>query len=57
MWTTKSEYTDPGIDYYEKKYHASILKNLQHKAHAMGLELVPLNPDMPQTPSSPTLAT
>lgn len=57
MWTTKSEYTDPGMDYYEQKYHASILKNLQHKAHTMGLQLVPLTPDTPKALSSVTLTT
>ena len=57
MWTTGSEYTDPGIDYYEQKYHASILKNLHNKAHAMGLQLVPLTPDTPKASSSTTLTT
>ena len=29
-------------DPYEQKYHEQILKHLQHKAYALGLELVPI---------------
>ncbi len=41
MWTTAGQYADPGMDYYEQKYQQQLLKNLQKKAHALGLELVP----------------
>jgi predicted acetyltransferase len=57
MWTTAGQYADPGMDYYEQKYNEQILKNLRNKAHALGLELVPISRDMQNTPSSPTLST
>ncbi len=57
MWTTKGLYSDPGMDYYEQKYQQQVLNNLKKKAHALGLELVPISPDPQNAPSSPTLAT
>lgn len=57
LWTTAGQYTDPGMDYYEQQYHDRIVKNLQKKASALGLELVPISPDAQNIPSSPTLAT
>ncbi|MEH2079964.1 MAG: IS110 family transposase [Nostoc sp.] len=43
IWTTAGQYSDPGMDYYEQKYQELILKNLRHKAQALGLELVPIS--------------
>ncbi len=40
MWTTHGTYTDPGMDYYEQKYHQRILNNLKKKAQSLGFELV-----------------
>ena len=31
MWTTNGQYSDPGMDYYEKKYNEQVLKNLRKK--------------------------
>ncbi|MEH1814073.1 MAG: hypothetical protein V7K26_15790 [Nostoc sp.] len=45
IWTTAGRYTDPGMDYYEQKYQDLILKNLQKKAQAFGLQLVPKSQD------------
>ena len=57
MWTTAGQYTDPGMDYYEQQYHDRIVKNLQKKAGALGLELVPISQDAQNPPSSQILAT
>ena len=57
MWTTAGQYSDPGMDYYEKKYQELMLKNLQKKADALGLQLVPKLEDKLEAPSSKTLAT
>lgn len=57
MWTTTGLYSDPGMDYYEKKYNEQVLNNLKKKALALGLELVPISQDMQNAPSSPTEAT
>jgi transposase len=38
LWLTGGEYSDPGLDYYEQKYHEQILKHLQARAAALGLE-------------------
>jgi transposase len=43
IWTTAGQYSDPGMDYYEQKYQELILKNLQQKAQALGLELIPIS--------------
>jgi transposase len=34
------EYVEPGMDYYEQRYHARVLKNLSNRAKKMGYELV-----------------
>ncbi|MHC5931968.1 hypothetical protein [Nostoc sp.] len=57
MWATAGQYTDPGMDYYEQKCQELILKNLRNKAHALGLEIVPISPEQQNILSSPTLAT
>jgi hypothetical protein len=57
MWTTTGLYTDPGMDYYEKKYNEQVLKNLRKKAHALGLELVALPQEPPLAPFSQSLVT
>ena len=57
MWTDAGQYIDPGMDYYEQQYQDLILKNLQKKANALGLELVPKSGDTPNTNFSQTLAT
>jgi transposase len=44
MLKYKQEYHDPGADFYEQKYRDRVVKNLQRKAKALGLELVPLQP-------------
>ncbi|MDJ0572734.1 MAG: hypothetical protein QNJ53_27350 [Pleurocapsa sp. MO_192.B19] len=45
------------MDYYEKKYNEQVLKNLQKKAQALGLELVPISQDTQNAPFSQALAT
>lgn len=40
MWTTHGEYTDPGMDYYEQKYHERVVNKLKKKAQSLGFELV-----------------
>jgi hypothetical protein len=57
MWTDAGQYIDPGMDYYEQRYQDLILKNLQKKANALGLELVPKSGDTPNTDFSQTLST
>ena len=57
MWTTNGQYSDPGMDYYEKKYNEQVLKNLRKKAHTLGLELVPIERDNQNAQSSQTLVT
>ncbi len=61
----RSTYVLPYVDYNRTLYRSwhgrlrnkQVLKNLRNKAHALGLELVPISPDMQNTPSSPTLST
>ncbi|MEA5628180.1 hypothetical protein VB740_35410, partial [Nostoc sp. UHCC 0251] len=45
IWTTAGRYSDPGMEYYEQKYRDLIFKNLQKKAQAFGLQLVPKSQD------------
>jgi hypothetical protein len=40
MWTTAGLYADPGIDYYEQKYHEHLLNALRKKAQSLGFELI-----------------
>jgi hypothetical protein len=56
MWTTTGQYSDPGIDYYEQKYRQQALNNLKKKAHALGLELVPISQDTQNASFSQTPA-
>ena len=57
MWTTAGQYSDPGMDYYEKKSQELMLKNLQKKADLLDLQLVPKSEDKPDATYSQTLAT
>lgn len=41
LWTTGGDYTDPGMDYYELRYHERMVNNLHKKAQAFGFELIP----------------
>jgi len=43
LWTSGDAYSDPGINAYEQQYRDRILKNLQKKAQAFGLELIPIS--------------
>ena len=52
LWATGGEYSDPGMDYYEQKYHEQILKHLQARAAALGLELVPIEQQLDEIFSS-----
>ena len=52
LWATGGEYSDPGMDYYEQKYHEQILKHLQARAAALGLELVPIEQQLDEKISS-----
>ncbi len=40
IWTTRDSYCDPGMDYYEQRYHERVLSNLKKKAQSLGFELV-----------------
>jgi transposase len=42
----KQAYQDPGQDYYEQKYRQRVINNLERKAKALGMELVPLQPSV-----------
>lgn len=52
LWATGGEYSDPGMDYYEQKYHEQILTHLQARAAALGLELVPIEQQLDENNSS-----
>jgi transposase len=52
LWATGGEYSDPGMDYYEQKYHEQILTHLQARAAALGLELVPIEQQLDEKISS-----
>ena len=56
IWTTAGRYCDPGIEYYEQKYQELILKNLQKKAQAFGLQLVPKSQDKEEASFEQTLS-
>ena len=45
MWTTAGQYVDPGLDYYEQKYHEHMLSNLRKKAQSLGFDLVAQSSD------------
>ena len=36
-----SDYVDAGQDYYERQYKERVVRNLAHRAKALGFELVP----------------
>ncbi len=57
MWSTNGQYSDPGMDYYEKKYNEQILNNLKKKAQVLGFELAPISQEPQNAPFSQTLAT
>jgi hypothetical protein len=57
LWATGGEYSDPGMDYYEQKYHEQILTHLKDRAAALGLELVPIEQPDGHTSSVPAPAT
>ncbi len=40
LWRNSSAYEDPGADVYEQHYRQRLVKNLQRKAHSLGLTLV-----------------
>lgn len=50
MWTTSGEYADPGMDYYEQRYHERVVSNLKKKAQSLGFELV-AQPPAPESVS------
>ncbi len=41
MLTHGSDYVDAGQDYYERQYKERVVRNLAHRAKALGFELVP----------------
>ena len=42
MLKNRTEYADPGGDYYERRYHDNLLRSLSKKALALGFTLVPV---------------
>jgi transposase len=42
MLKNQTEYRDPGIDYYERRYRENLLKSLTRKASDLGFTLVPV---------------
>lgn len=40
LWTSGEGYIDPGADYYEQRYRECMVKSLEKKAQALGMELV-----------------
>lgn len=42
MLKNQTEYRDPGVDYYEKRYRERMLKSLNKKAVSLGFQLTPL---------------
>jgi transposase len=41
MLKYRTQYIDPGQDYYEQKYRDRVVKNLQRKGNELGKKLVP----------------
>lgn len=39
-------YADPGVDYYEKRFHELAVKKLNRRAAMMGFQLIPMNPSV-----------
>lgn len=44
MLKNRTEYHDPGIDYYEQRYRENLLKSLTKKAQTLGYSLTALQP-------------
>jgi transposase len=44
-----SAYVDAGQDYYERQYRDRVLRNLAHRAKALGFELIPTTPQVEVT--------
>jgi transposase len=42
MLKNQTEYRDPGVDYYEVRYRATLLNSLNRKANSLGFALVPI---------------
>lgn len=42
MLKNQTEYRDPGVDYYERRYRENLLKSLTRKASDLGFNLVPI---------------
>lgn len=42
MLKNRTEYADPGAEYYERRYHDHLLKSLSKKAQTLGFALVPI---------------
>lgn len=42
MLKNQTEYRDPGVDYYERRYRQNLLKSLNQKASDLGFRLVPI---------------
>lgn len=42
MLKNQTEYRDPGVDYYERRYRQNLLKSLTQKASDLGFMLVPI---------------
>jgi transposase len=40
LWTSGEGYIDPGASYYEQRYRERMVKSLEKKAQALGMELV-----------------
>lgn len=49
MLTKGQEYTDRGQAYYEERYRERVIANLNRRAQALGLQIVPITP--PPTPA------
>lgn len=40
LWTSGTNYHDPGVNYYEKRYQEQLVKSLWKKAQELGFDLV-----------------
>lgn len=41
LWPLGGSYVEPGVDYYEQRYRERMVNNLQKKAQALDIELIP----------------
>lgn len=46
MLKYRQPYKDPGQDHYEQKYRDRLIRNMQRKAKALGMELIPIQPSV-----------